>query len=175
MEIEAVSFEDTTGYKWHLNLTVGAFRRVKQEADFDLSGVAEGGEKTRHSLIQLMTDPLVLADILYAACQPQAEKAGIDSSAFGERLAGPVIKRAREALLEAIVNFTQSPEQMEVAEKNIATMKRLEKMAMEAMMEGIKSLDDTETLMAIKLMLGNIYGGLPGFSDLIPTPSVIES
>ncbi|MDP5053114.1 MAG: hypothetical protein NWP69_04940, partial [Congregibacter sp.] len=52
-------------------------------------------------ITRLSTDPLLLGDVLFAICKPQADKQEITDESFGEGLAGNAIDDATNALLEA--------------------------------------------------------------------------
>ena len=58
---------------------------------------------------KLASDPLLLGDVLYAVCKPQADKEDVTDEQFGEGLAGDSIAEATNALIEAIVAYL--PEQ----------------------------------------------------------------
>ena len=103
------SFSDTTGRRWSLDITVQAIRRIRGLTGVDLLDAANGGDV----LERLSTDPVLLVDVLYAACKPQADAAGITDEAFGEAMAGDAIEHATAALLDDLVDF--SPNQRDRA------------------------------------------------------------
>lgn len=94
------SFKDSSGRVWVVEITVGTIRRVRSLVDINLLEVVEGPLIER-----LSSDPLLLCDVLYAVCQPQAEESGLSDEDFGEGLAGDVIDEATSALLESLVAF----------------------------------------------------------------------
>lgn len=94
------SFDDNKGRTWVLEINVNTVKRVRSLADCDLLDT-ENGEIIR----RLSSDPILLCDVLFAICKPQAEEKGISDVEFGKGLAGDAIADATEALLEALANF----------------------------------------------------------------------
>ncbi len=78
-------------------------RRVKTLTGVHLLEAIDGDLITR-----LSTDPLLLGDVLFAICKPQADQQQITDEAFGEGLAGNSIDDATGALLEALINYFRS-------------------------------------------------------------------
>jgi hypothetical protein len=54
-------------------------------------------------------DPVLLCDVIYAACKPQADERQVSDEAFGASMAGDAIEHATAALLEELVDFCPSP------------------------------------------------------------------
>jgi hypothetical protein len=98
------SFTDNAGRKWEVALDVTAVRRVLHLTGVDLRLVGAGDAKV---LQELITDPLKLVDVLYAACKPQADALQVDDAAFGCGFAGDVLDAAVDALFDAVAAFFQ--------------------------------------------------------------------
>jgi len=99
------SFTDNAGRAWAVEVNVAALKRVKGLTGVDLMEVLDGG-----ALIErLIRDPVLLCDVLYAACKPEADQRSITDEEFGRAMAGDAIERATEALLDEIVSFCPSP------------------------------------------------------------------
>lgn len=94
------TFQDTAGRLWHVRITVATVRRVQDLLGVDLLQLAGGP-----LIARLSTDPSTLADVLYVVCKPQADAETISGEAFADQIAGDVIDRATEALLNAMVDF----------------------------------------------------------------------
>ena len=100
------TFFDSTGREWTVEITVAAIKRVRGLAGVDLMEVLEGS----NGLIErLVRDPVLLCDVIYAACKPQADERQITDEAFGASMAGDAIEHATAALLEELVDFCPSP------------------------------------------------------------------
>jgi len=98
------AFNDNTGRSWDVTINVAAIKRVRDLVGVDLLEVVEG------TLIdKLIRDPILLCDIVYAVCKPQADEHEVSDEAFGQAMAGDAIEHATTALLEELVSFCPSP------------------------------------------------------------------
>jgi len=98
------AFNDNTGRSWDVTINVAAIKRVRDLVGVDLLEVVEG------TLIdKLIRDPILLCDIVYAVCKPQADEREVSDEAFGQAMAGDAIEHATTALLEELVSFCPSP------------------------------------------------------------------
>ncbi len=92
-------FVDRAGRIWIVDIDNTTLRRVKTLTECIFLKI-DGDLITR-----LSTDPLLLGDVLFAICKPQADQQQITDEAFGEGLAGNSIDDATGALLEALINY----------------------------------------------------------------------
>ena len=97
-------FVDRKSNVWVVDIDSTTLRRVKAIAGVNLLEFVEGDLVER-----LSHDFLLLGDILYAVCKPQADQQGISDEEFGQGLAGDVISDATAALLEGLVAFFPEP------------------------------------------------------------------
>ncbi|XZE55910.1 hypothetical protein SH139x_001959 [Planctomycetaceae bacterium SH139] len=97
-------FVDHSGRIWVVQIDVATIKRVRSVTGVDLLSIVEG-----ELIEQLSRDPVLLCDVLYAVCQPQALAADVSEETFGEGLAGDAIAEATVALLEALVAFFPEP------------------------------------------------------------------
>ena len=97
------SFEDKSGAKWELEVTVGVVKRVRAVLNIDLAKLDE----TLYE--RLADDPVLLVDLLWVLCEKQAQGRQISDEQFGEGLAGDSIEAATTALLEAVADFFPGP------------------------------------------------------------------
>lgn len=131
------SFTDSAGRIWMLSVNVATIKRVRALCNVDLTQIItlESGEQPKFELLErLATDPILLVDVLYALCQPEAERRGVTDITFGEAMAGDTIESATTALLDEIIDFFPSAKRM-VLTKIIAATRRFEaksKTALEA-------------------------------------------
>jgi hypothetical protein len=93
-------FVDRAGRIWIVDIDNTTLRRVKTLTGVQLLEAIDGDLVTR-----LSTDPLLLGDVLFAICKPQADQQKITDEAFGEGLAGNSIDDATGALLEALISY----------------------------------------------------------------------
>lgn len=100
------TFNDNAGRSWNVEVNVAAIKRVRSLASVNLLEIIEG------TLIEkLVRDPVLLCDVVYAICKPQAEERQppISDEEFGRAMAGDAIEYATAALLEELVSFCPSP------------------------------------------------------------------
>jgi len=98
------TFTDNADRSWNVEINVAAVKRVRDLAGVDLLEIVEG------KLIQkLISDPILLCDIIYVVCKPQADERSISDEDFGRAMAGDAIEHATAALLEELVSFCPSP------------------------------------------------------------------
>lgn len=98
------SFTDNAGRSWTIAINVDAIKRVRGLLDVDLLEIVEG------TLIEkLIRDPVLLCDVVYAVCKPEADARDVSDEDFGRAMAGDAIEHATSALLEELVGFSPSP------------------------------------------------------------------
>ena len=109
------SFTDNKGRTWTLEVTVATVKRVRALCKVDLNSIVELDKNNKPSaelLERLSSDPVLLVDVLYAVCKPQADKLGVTDEDFGEAMAGDAIEYATSALLEEVINFFPESKRM---------------------------------------------------------------
>ena len=109
------TFTDNKGRIWTLEVTVATVKRVRALCRVDLNSIVELDKNNKPSaelLERLSSDPVLLVDVLYAVCKPQADKLGITDEDFGEAMAGDAIEYATSALLEEVINFFPESKRM---------------------------------------------------------------
>ena len=100
------TFNDNAGRSWNVEVNVAAIKRVRGLAQVNLLEIIEG------TLIEkLVRDPVLLCDVIYALCKPQADERQppVTDEEFGRAMAGDAIEHATAALLEELVSFCPSP------------------------------------------------------------------
>jgi hypothetical protein len=111
------TFRDNAGRTWAVSVDVAAIKRVRALAGFDLLSVVDGKAVDR-----LIADPVLLCDVLCAACRPEAERLGVTDEDFGRAMAGDAIDHATQALLEELVSFCPNPRDRKRLRKFVTTM-----------------------------------------------------
>jgi hypothetical protein len=118
------NFIDSSGRVWVIDVSVATIKRVRTLTGVNLLEVIQG-----ELIEQLSSDPILLADCLYAVCQPQAVREGVSDEAFGQSLAGDVIDRATTALLEGLIEFFPEPKRR-LLEKATAKYRQVQTQAL---------------------------------------------
>ena len=118
-------FVDNAGRTWGITINVDAIRRVRDVLGLDLLSAVEG------KLIErLAGDPILLCDVLYVLCKPEAEQREVTDTDFGRAMAGDAIEAATTSLLEELVSFFPSSRR-QLLSKALAKYRDLEAKAIE--------------------------------------------
>jgi hypothetical protein len=145
------TFNDTQGRTWTVTINVDAIRRVRGLLEIDLLEAIEGKLFER-----LVTDPVLLCDILFALVQPEAAAKKVSDEDFGRALGGDVLDQATTALLEELVDFFPNGKRT-VFRKSLDKLRALEGMALET---ATRRLESTE----LEQQLAAALAALPGAS-----------
>jgi len=166
---------DSKGRDWHTTITVSTVNRVKKLVDILLTDVVDG-----NLIVRLNDDIVLLANVLFAICEPQATDRGISDVEFGELLAGEIIERAHQSLIDDLILFFP-PSRRPALEKMRAATAKLEA-AQIAMMETKLSSEQINQIIKAEVAktsrdidqhlaaLGNDSGKSPESSGSTPTP-----
>ena len=125
------SFTDNKGRAWEIVVTVATVKRVRGLCKVDLNSIVELDKNNKPSaelLERLSSDPVLLVDVLYAICKPQADKLGVSDEDFGEAMAGDAIEHATTALLEEVIDFFPEAKRM-VMRKILSASRRFSRAA----------------------------------------------
>jgi len=97
-------FKDNAGRTWTVDINVATLKRVRGLTGVDLIQVIEG------TLIEkFIRDPVLLCDVVYAVCKPEADAAKVSDEEFGKAMAGDAIEAATGAVLDELISFCPSP------------------------------------------------------------------
>ena len=97
-------FKDNAGRIWTVDINVTTLKRVRGLTGVDLMQVIEG------TLIEkFIRDPVLLCDVVYAVCKPEADSAKVSDEEFGKAMAGDAIEAATGAVLDELISFCPSP------------------------------------------------------------------
>ena len=128
------TFTDTTGRVWTITINVNAIKRVRGLIDVNLLEVIEGT-----LLEKLIRDPILLCDVVYAVCKPEADALNVTDEQFGQAMAGDAIDQATKALLEELVGFSPSPQGRANLQRILETTWRMIEKAQEVIAARIDS------------------------------------
>ncbi len=135
------TFNDNAGRTWTIAINVDTIRRVRSLVSVDLLEAVEG------KLIErLAGDPILLCDVIYVICKPEADSRSITDEDFGRSMAGDAIEHATTSLLEELVDFFPKSRR-QLLSKALVKFRHLETKAIELVNQ---QLDDP--LMEQKLM-----------------------
>jgi len=121
------TFTDNANRVWAVGIDVNALKRVRTICEVDLaSAIADGGK----ILGQLSSDPVLLCDVIFAICKPQADALHVSDVEFGGGMSGDALEAATGALLDGLVDFFPKARRALFA-KVIRTDRELEKTAID--------------------------------------------
>ncbi len=160
------TFADNSGRIWTIAVNVDTIKRVRGLLDVDLLDVVE--EKLIEKLIR---DPVLLCDVVYAVCKPEADARGVSDEDFGRSMAGDAIEYATKALLEELVDFSPSPRDRTNLGRVLETTWQVMDRARDVIETRLKSVDVESVVEQALKAAGNSSGDAPGSPASIPDGS----
>lgn len=166
------TFTDNTGRTWTLSVTVGMIKRVRALCGVDLANIItmESGKTPQVVLLErLASDPVLLVDVLFAVCKPEADAKGITDEEFGRAMAGDAIELAATALLDEIIDFFPEAKR-KVFRKILDASRRFEARSKQALMELLEdpAFDEKIDQALDRLTISSSVS--PESPESIPTP-----
>ena len=134
------TFRDNDGREWTVAINVGSMKRIR-----DMAGVDVFGGGLPAFVEDVTANPVMLADVLYAVIQPQAEKREVTPELFAEAVAGDVIEHAADALLSELVDFFPKARR-EILKKILETSKEVEAEQFRRLAETVESPEFRKTV-----------------------------
>lgn len=162
------SFRDTTSREWLVQINTAAIKRCRNLLQVDLLSVLDDECRL---LAQLHDDPVLLVDVLYCLCQPEAETRQITDEQFGQAFSGDVLLNAHTALLEELRDFFPDARQRQVFDQLIQKMRALTDRILEHAEQSMAAIDPES---AAQSAIAS-FGKSPGRSVSTPVPSRSES
>ena len=127
------TFVDNAGRTWTVSINVDTVKRVRDLAKVNLLEIIEG-----KLLNELIGDPVLLCDVIYAVCKPEADTKAISDVDFGRAMAGDAIDGATTALLEDLVDFFPQGRRR-VLSKALAKLRKFETAALQTVETRLES------------------------------------
>jgi hypothetical protein len=147
------TFTDNAGRTWTLAINVDVLKRVRGLVDVNLLDIIDG------KLIErLYRDPVLLCDVVYAVCKPEADAKSVSDEDFGRAMAGDAIEQATKALLEELVGFSPSPRDRANLQRVLETTWRVMDKARD-LVEARLATVDAEQIVAQALATSGISSG----------------
>ena len=151
------TFVDAAGRTWTVAIHVDALKRVRALAQVDLLEAVEG-----KLLERLTTDPVLLCDVLYALCKPEAQANSVTDEDFGRAMAGDAIEHATKALLEELVGFSPSPRDRANLQRLLTTIDQAVEKVQTVVEARIANLPVDEVVAQALATSGSSSGAAPG-------------
>ena len=160
-------FTDNRDRSWEIAINVAAIKRVRDLVGVDLLEIVDG------TLIEkLIRDPILLCDIVYAVCKPQADEQDprIGDEDFGRAMAGDAIEYATTALLEDLVSFCPSPRDRKNLGRVLETTSRVMDKARDLIEQKLDSGELERMAEEALATAGDSSGIAPASSESIRAP-----
>lgn len=142
-------FIDGNGRVWSVKLDISAAKRIEQIAKFKIFD-----PENSDVLMRLMTDRILVADVLYAMIHPQAVSKGVTAEDFGSSLYGKPMGDARQAVVDELADFSEEPTRS-IIQKQIKTLSALET---EIQKQGATELEKIKIETMVRVAIDKISG-----------------
>ena len=159
------TFNDNAARSWTVQVNVDAIKRVRDLAQVNLLEVVEG-----KLLERLISDPILLCDVIYCLCKPEADTKNVSDADFGRAMAGDAIDGATTALLEDLVDFFPQAKRRVLA-KALAKLQKLQTAALAAVETRLDSPELDRQMAARLAQLENSSGSALESLASPPVPS----
>ena len=154
-------FHDSANRTWTVTINVDAIRRVRSLLDIDLLKVLDDGCKL---LADLHDDPVLLVDVLYCLCKPQADAQNVTDEDFGRAMFGDAILHAHTAFIEELSDFFPSARQRAAIKKVIGKTTQVVDRLLDHAEAKIEEVDPDNVVKKLIASSGNS----PASSESIP-------
>jgi hypothetical protein len=123
---------------------------------------------------KFIRDPVMLCDVVYAVCKPDADELDISDEDFGRAMAGDAIEHATRALLEELVGFSPSPRDRANLQRLLETTWRVMDKARDMVEAKLTSNELERTIEQALSSVNDSSGSAPAYLDSTPdlSPSV---
>jgi hypothetical protein len=155
------TFKDNAGRTWTIAVNVDAVKRVRDLLKEDLLDV-------KQVLERLMIDPILLCDVIYCVCKPQADAEKISDVDFAQAMAGDSIAWAKTALVEELVNFSPDPRDRENLGIAVEKFNQMTDRAREMIKARLNSPALSQEIEAALSAVGGSFTSLPALSVSTP-------
>ena len=149
------TFNDNAGRSWTVQVNVDAIKRVRDLAAVNLLEVVEG-----KLLERLISDPVLLCDVIYCLVKLEADARSVSDVDFGRAMGGDSIDGATTALLEELVDFFPQAKRRVLA-KALAKLQKLQTAALAAVETRLDSPELDRQMAAQLQQLSSSSGSLP--------------
>ena len=154
------TFQDSAGRTWTIAVTVDAVKRVRDLLKEDLLDI-------ERVFPRLLLDPILLCDVVYCICKPQADAEKVSDVDFARAMAGDTIARAKAALVEELVDFFPEPSRRETLRLAIGKYGELAERTKELIKARLSSPALAQEIEAALSAVGDSFTSLPESSASI--------
>lgn len=157
------TFTDNAGRTWTVPVNADGIKRVRSLLGVNLLDVLDDGCKL---LADLHDDPVLLVDVLYCLCKPEADAKQVTDEEFGRAMSGDALAHAASALLEGISDFFPNARQRAVMKNLLKKTEAVVERLLDHAEKSIAGLDPESVVRSATASFGN----LPESSGSTPAP-----
>ncbi len=157
------TFTDNAGRTWTVAINVDVIKRVRGLLEVDLLSILDGKLVER-----LYRDPVLLCDVVYAVCKPEADAKEVSDEEFGRAMAGDAIEHATKALLEELVGFSPSPRDRANLQRVLETTWNVMDKARDVIEARLATVNTEEIVAQALATSGSSSGAVPALSASSP-------
>lgn len=154
-------FTDNAGRTWTISVNVDAIKRVRDLLKEDLLNIEQ-------VFPRLLVDPILLCDVIYCICKPQADAEHVSEADFGRAMSGEVIGHAKTALIEELVNFFHDPLDRENLDLAIKAFNQMAARAREAVKLQLQGPAMEKAINIMLSEIGKSFTNSPELSESTP-------
>jgi hypothetical protein len=154
-------FVDNAGRTWTVAVSVDAVKRVRDLLKEDLLDI-------ERVFPRLLVDPILLCDVVYCICKPQAEAEKISDADFARAMAGDTIALAKAALVEELIDFFPEPSQRETLRLVVEKQGQLTQRAAALIKAKLNRPDLPREIEAALSTVGDSFTNSPESSESTP-------
>lgn len=99
---EAAVFKDASGREWTVAFNLGIVRDLKDTVGFDFADLQDG-----RAFVAISNDMQKFCIMLWMLCEKQADAFKVSEEEFAKGIDAEALEQASDAIVAAVVNFTQ--------------------------------------------------------------------
>ncbi len=158
-------FTDNADRVWTVEINVTAVKRVRDLLGVDLLSIVDDGKL----LGRLTTEPVLLVDVIYVLCKPQADTLEVSDEDFGRAMGGDSLEAATTALLEELVAFFPT-KRRRLLKRALAKFEEVETKVLELAEAKLDSPEVKAEIARLLATVGDSSGASPASSESTPAP-----
>ena len=141
------TFTDNQNRAWAVDVHVASVKRVRSLLNIDLLQIVEDRCEL---LARLADDPVLLVDVLYVLCKPEADTRNVSDEDFGRAMSGDALEAGFDALLRGLEGFFQDARRRQAVTNVIAKTRRLAEMILDHTNTQIDQIDVDDAYAQLK-------------------------
>lgn len=142
-------FIDNKKRAWEITIDVATVKRIRSLTGADVMALVAFKTGESSLIERLQSDPVLLCDMIFAACKPFADSKSISDSDFGEAMAGDAIEHATAAFLAECVDFFPNTTDRENLRAVMEKSERAASLIRKVQKDRVESLDPEKIVKSV--------------------------